>query len=154
MLPQIQKDYNKTELTRIADNCVNELIDNGRILETHEFITKMEFFIKRLKDNPEYYNYLSYEVAKYGSAHTTSTGTKLELAEVGVKYDYVFCEDDIYNELIVKQMALDEQIKERQKFLKTIPVEGLDIVTEDGEMKRIYPPSKSSTSSVKTTISK
>jgi len=145
MLPQIQKDYNKTELTRIADNCVNELIDNGRILETHEFITKMEFFIKRLKDNPEYYNYLSYEVAKYGSAHTTSTGTKLELAEVGVKYDYVFCEDDIYNELIVKQMALDEQIKERQKFLKTIPVEGLDIVTEDGEMKRIYPPSKSST---------
>lgn len=154
MLPQIQKDYNKTELSRIADNCVNELLENGRILETHEFITKMEFFIKRLKDNPEYYNYLSYEVAKYGSAHTTSTGTKLELAEVGVKYDYVFCEDDIYNELIVKQMALDEQIKERQKFLKTIPVEGLEIVTEDGEMKRIYPPSKSSTSSVKTTISK
>lgn len=154
MLPIITKEYNKSELTRIADNCVNELLDNGRILETHEFITKMEFFIKRLKDNPEYYNYLSYEVAKYGSAHTTSTGTKLELAEVGVKYDYVFCEDDIYNELIVKQMALDEQIKERQKFLKTIPVEGLEIVTQDGEMKRIYPPSKSSTSSVKTTISK
>lgn len=154
MLPIITKDYNKTELTRIADNCVNELIDNGRIVETHEFITKMEFFIKRLKDNPEYYNYLSYEVAKYGSAHTTSTGTKLELAEVGVKYDYVFCEDDIYNELIVKQMALDEQIKERQKFLKSIPVEGLEIVTADAEMKRIYPPSKSSTSSVKTTISK
>jgi hypothetical protein len=107
------------------------LLDNGRILETHEFITKMEFFIKRLKDNPEYYNYLSYEVAKYGSAHTTSTGTKLELAEVGVKYDYVFCEDDTYNELIVKQMALDEQIKERQKFLKTIPVEGLEIVTAE-----------------------
>ena len=154
MLPIITKEYNKSELTRIADNCVNELLDNGRILETHEFITKMEFFIKRLKDNPEYYNYLSYEVAKYGSAHTTSTGTKLELAEVGVKYDYVFCEDDTYNELIVKQMALDEQIKERQKFLKTIPVEGLEIVTQDGEMKRIYPPSKSSTSSVKTTISK
>ena len=132
MLPIITKEYNKSELTRIADNCVNELLDNGRILETHEFITKMEFFIKRLKDNPEYYNYLSYEVAKYGSAHTTSTGTKLELAEVGVKYDYVFCEDDIYNELIVKQMALDEQIKERQKFLKTIPVEGLEIVTQDG----------------------
>lgn len=154
MLPIITKDYNKSELTRIADNCVNELIDNGRIVETHEFITKMEFFIKRLKDNPEYYNYLSYEVAKYGSAHTTSTGTKLELAEVGVKYDYVFCEDDIYNELIVKQMALDEQIKERQKFLKSIPVDGIEIITQDGEMKRIYPPSKSSTSSVKTTISK
>ncbi len=83
MLPQIQKDYNKQELAKIADNCVNELLDNGRILETHEFITKMEFFIKKLKDNPEYYNYLSYEVAKYGNAHTTATGTKMELAEVG-----------------------------------------------------------------------
>jgi hypothetical protein len=114
----------------------------------------MEFFIKKLKDNPEYYNYLSYEVAKYGNAHTTATGTKMELAEVGVKYDYVFCEDDVYNELIVKRMALDEQIKDREKFLKTLPIEGIEIVDEEGVVKRIYPPSKSSTSSVKTTISK
>jgi hypothetical protein len=154
MLPLIQKDYNKQELAKIADNCLNELLDNGRILETHEFITKMEFFIKKLKDNPEYYNYLSYEVAKYGSAHTTSTGTKMELAEVGVKYDYVFCEDDTYNELVVKRMSLDEQIKDREKFLKSIPTEGIEIVDMDGIVKRVYPPSKSSTSSVKTTISK
>lgn len=154
MLPIIQRDYNKTELIKIAANCSNELMENGRIIETHEFITKMEFFIKQLKDNDAYHEYLLDEVCKYGKSHTTSTGTRIELAEVGVKYDYAVCDYDIYNELVVKKMALEEQIKERQIFLKTIPDSGLDIVTGDGEMKRIYPPIRTSQSSVKTTISK
>jgi hypothetical protein len=51
-------------------------------------------------------------------------------------------------------MSLDEQIKDREKFLKSIPTEGIEIVDMDGVVKRVYPPSKSSTSSVKTTISK
>ena len=154
MLPTIQKDYNKQELTKIAANCVNELMENGRILEVHEFITKMEFFIKQLKDNDAYHDYLLDEVCKYGKSHTTSTGTRIELAEVGIKYDSSVCDDDVYNELVVNKMALEEQIKERQIFLKTIPDCGLEIVTQDGEMKRIYPPIRSSQSSVKTTISK
>lgn len=154
MLPIIQKDYNKEELTKIATNCVNELMENGRIIEVHEFITKMEFFIKQLKDNDCYHEHLLDEVCKYGKSHTTSTGTKIELAEVGVKYDYSVCDDDIYNELVVKKMGLEEQIKERQIFLKTIPESGLEIVTEDREIKKLYPPARSSQSSVKTTISK
>jgi hypothetical protein len=154
MLPTITKDYNKTELIKIAANCTNELLENGRIIETHEFITKMEFFIKQLKENPEYFNYLSSEIAKYGNHHTTSTGTRIEMAEVGVKYDYTFCNDDDYNEMVVMQMGLDEQIKERQKFLKSLPSSGIEIVDSEGVLKRIYPPAKSSTSSVKTTISK
>lgn len=154
MLPTIQKDYNKEELTKIAANCVNELMENGRILEVHEFITKMEYFIKQLKDNDSYHDYLLDEVCKYGKSHTTSTGTRIELAEVGIKYDYSVCEDDTHNELVIKKMALEEHIKDRQTFLKTIPESGLEIVAEGGEMKRIYPPIRSSQSSVKTTISK
>jgi FixJ family two-component response regulator len=33
MLPQIQKDYNKQELAKIADNCVNELLDKLNLKE-------------------------------------------------------------------------------------------------------------------------
>ena len=152
MLPQITKDYTKAEIRKIAANSANELTENGRIIEVAEMISKMEYFIKELKSNPDYIEYLQYEVAKYGKETTTATGTKIELAEVGVKYDYTFCEDDDYNELVVKQIALEEQIKERQKFLKSIPVAGIEIVDTDGVLKRIYPPSKHSTSSVKITI--
>jgi hypothetical protein len=71
-----------------------------------------------------------------------------------MKYDYVFCEDDILNDLVISRLALEEQIKERQEFLKHLPSEGIEIISRYGEVKRIYPPSKSSTSSIKCTISK
>ena len=138
----------------MASTTMDELMENGRIIEAADMIAKMEFFMKELKNNPEYVDYLRYEVAKYGGAHTTPSGTRIELAEVGTKYDYVFCEDDILNDLVISRLALEEQIKERQEFLKNLPSEGIEIISRYGEVKRIYPPSKSSTSSIKCTISK
>lgn len=154
MLPTITHEINKTTLKRMASSTLEELMENGRIIEAADMIAKMEFFIKELKNNPEYVDYLRYEVAKYGGGHTTPSGTRIELAEVGTKYDYVFCEDDILNDMTIQRLALEEQIKERQEFLKRLPSEGIDIITNYGEVKRIYPPSKSSTSSIKCTISK
>lgn len=154
MLPTITHEINKTTLKKMASSTLEELMENGRIIEAADMIAKMEFFIKELKNNPEYVDYLRYEVAKYGGGHTTPSGTRIELAEVGIKYDYVFCEDDILNDMWIQREALDEQIKERQEFLKRLPAEGIDIITNYGEVKRIYPPSKSSTSSIKCTISK
>ena len=154
MLPTITHEVNKTTLKRMASTTMDELMENGRIIEAADMIAKMEFFMKELKNNPEYVDYLRYEVAKYGGAHTTPSGTRIELAEVGTKYDYVFCEDDILNDLVISRLALEEQIKERQDFLKNLPSEGIEIITRYGEVKRIYPPSKSSTSSIKCTISK
>ena len=154
MLPTITHEINKTTLKRMASSTLDELMENGRIIEAADMIAKMEYFIKELKNNPEYVDYLRYEVAKYGGGHTTPSGTRIELAEVGTKYDYVFCEDDILNDMTIQRLALEEQIKERQEFLKRLPSEGIDIITNYGEVKRIYPPSKSSTSSIKCTISK
>ena len=154
MLPTITHEINKTTLKKMASSTLEELMENGRIIEAADMIAKMEFFIKELKNNPEYVDFLRYEVAKYGGGHTTPSGTRIELAEVGTKYDYVFCEDDILNDMTIQRLALEEQIKERQEFLKRLPSEGIDIITNYGEVKRIYPPSKSSTSSIKCTISK
>ena len=154
MLPTITHEINKTTLKKMASSTLEELMENGRIIEAADMIAKMEFFIKELKNNPEYVDYLRYEVSKYGGGHTTPSGTRIELAEVGTKYDYVFCEDDILNDMTIQRLALEEQIKERQEFLKRLPSEGIDIITNYGEVKRIYPPSKSSTSSIKCTISK
>jgi hypothetical protein len=154
MLPTITQEVNKSMLKSMASSTLDELMENGRIIEAADMIAKMEFFIKELKSNPEYIDFLRYEIAKYGSAHTTPSGTRIELAEVGVKYDYVFCEDDILNDMLIQREALDERIKERQDFLKRLPSDGIDIITAHGEVKRIFPPFKTSNSSVKCTISK
>jgi hypothetical protein len=154
MLPTITHEVNKTTLKRMASTTMDELMENGRIIEAADMIAKMEFFMKELKNNPEYIDFLRYEISKYGGTHTTPSGTRIELAEVGTKYDYVFCEDDILNDMVISRLALDEQIKERQEFLKHLPSEGIEVISQYGEVKRIYPPSKSSTSSIKCTISK
>jgi hypothetical protein len=153
MLPIITKDLTKGQIKTMAQESFQSLTESGRILEAADMLAKMELFIKELKSNPEYIDFLRYEVAKYGSS-TTLNGTRIELAEVGTKYDYTFCEDEIHNELIIRRASLDEQIKEREAFLKTLPASGIDVINEDGVVSRIYPPSKHSTSSVKCTIQK
>ena len=110
--------------------------------------------IKELKSNPKYIDYLRDEISKYGSNHITPSGTKLELAETGTKYDYSQTGDVVYFDLIKQSESLNEQIKEREKFLKAVPKSGTHILMEDGELINVYPPSKSSNSSYKATIQK
>jgi len=48
---------------------------------------------------------------------------------------------------------VDEALKARKEFLKTVPIEGLTVVdTASGETVTVYPPSKSSNSSYKVSL--
>lgn len=81
---------------------------------------------------------------KFGMYGATFTKT-----EVGTKYDWSKCNDPELEELQYYADQLNEQVKARQVFLKTVPVEGIEImIDKTGEVVRIYPPAKSSTSTV------
>ena len=156
MLPIISNELTKTQIKVIANNTVNDIIDGGKdILKIADTLAKLELFIKELKANPEYMDYLIHEVSQYGKGTTTSTGTKLELAEVGVKYDYSQCNDPKLNQMELDYEALGNKISDRKEFLKTLNPKGLTEVDEEtGETNTLYPPSKTSKSSVKCTIVK
>lgn len=95
------------------------------------------------------------EIVKYGKAFTTSRGVKFELVETGTKYDYNASADFVLPMLESQAESLKERIKLRQEFLKTIPKEGMELLNEEtGEMERVFPPVKTSTSSFKTTLPK
>lgn len=152
MLPQLTRNLTKTQIKSIADNSVMEIIDNGRILEAVELVSVMEQFIKEVKANPEYIDSVRTEVEKYGKIKETES-IKIELAEVGVKYNFDVCGDPIIKDLQWQLDNLEAKVKERKEFLKTVPSDGMSLVMED-EIVTIYPPAKSSTSSYKTTIKK
>lgn len=154
MLPQITNELTKTQIKIIADNLVYDLLESGDIIKTADTISKLEFFIKELKSNDKYIDYLRHEVSKYGPSHITSTGTKIELAEVGVRYDYSQCGDLVIFQIMHQIADLENKLKDRQNFLKSLPISGIETVDENGEVLTLYPPSKSSTSSVKLTIQK
>jgi hypothetical protein len=154
MLPQITNELTKTQIKIIADNLVYDLLESGDIIKMADTVSKLEFFIKELKSNDKYIDYLRHEVGKFGQSHITSTGTKIELAEVGVKYDYTQCGDLQIFQIMHQIADLENKLKERQNFLKSLPLSGVEVVDENAEVIKLYPPSKSSTSSIKCTIQK
>lgn len=153
-LPSIGPAVTKQDIKDIARISVNEMIDSGRIVEGAEIIVKMENMIKEIKGNADFVEAIRNQISMHGKTLTTPNGTKLELAEVGTKYDYSNTGDPIVEHLTKQIDEITEALKVRQNFLKNVPIAGMDYVDEDGVVHRIYPPAKYSTSSFKSTISK
>jgi len=129
-------------------------IDNGEInpLSIHTQVKCLEDMLKELTAHPAYKSAVLDEAGKYGKAFELYNA-KFSIREVGVKYDYSQCGDIILNELTEQLDALSEKVKARQKFLQLVPAEGIDIVSDQtGEVSKIYPPSKSSTTSITVTL--
>ena len=130
-------------------NCIN----NGEIsaLNVHLQVRCMEDIIKSLKDNPEYKATLLSEVEKQGKKFNYQNA-EFSVKEVGVKYDYSQCGDNSLLELYAKMDALVLEIKAKEKRLQSVNPKGEKIVTDEGEVVELFPPSKSSTTSVVVTL--
>lgn len=116
-------------------------------LELHLQLKCMEEIIKGIRSDKWYNQILLEDSEKFGKSFD-KYNAKFSIKETGVKYDYSQCNDSILLELMEKQEMLDNEIKERQAFLKTVPPSGIDIIDFNGEVMKVYPPSKSSTTSV------
>jgi hypothetical protein len=153
MLPVLTSGLTKTQIKVIAQSSVNELMNNGRILEAAEALTVMENFIKEVRSSKDFTEYVREEVGKNGKDITNPSGAKIELAETGTKYDYSGCNDSALIEVESNLVEIETLISDRKAWLKTIPAEGMEVVIGD-EIVRVYPPTKTSTSSYKITLSK
>ena len=156
MLPVINHELTKSQIKVIAQTTVNEILDGGKdIVQISEMLTKVQLLIKEMKDSSEFNDALIYEVTKFGRGYVTPGGTKMEVGEFGTKYDFSKCGDLIFDQLEQQQKSIDEAVKERKEFLKKVPSEGMQVLdSNSGEVITIYPPSKSSSTSVKFTIQK
>ena len=147
----INSILSKNQLQIMSESMVQEIIDNNKLIDAADTIMKMEYLIKSIKDNPDYKDSLVSEIGKHGKYMNTYTGNRLELAEVGVKYDYSNCHDLELKEMEKQLEILEAKIKERKDFLKKLPAHGLEILRGD-ELLKIYPPSKSSSTGYKSIL--
>jgi hypothetical protein len=136
-------------------NFVSQLIDglnNGYAdpLKIHLQVKCMEDLIKRITSSDEYKEYCLTEAAKYGRSFEYHN-SKFEVKEMGIKYDYTKCNDPVLWDIEVRMIELENKLKERQKFLKSVPLSGVQILSND-ELVTIYPPTKISTTSVSVTL--
>lgn len=96
---------------------------------------------------------ITMEVQKYGS-ETTVNGTKLQIKEAGVRYDYSECGDVVLNRLYEQKKQLDEAIKAREKFVYSCAAGTPLIDEESGEVYTINPPIKTSSTITQITFKK
>lgn len=155
IIPYISTGLNKTEITDLATGVVTNLLEKGDPLTIAEHLSAMEAFVKAVKADNRFTDYVIEEAAKHKGGFKSQSGAKIELAEVGTAYDFTNCNDTFLDYLYLKQKAVDAEVKEREAFLKTIPAKGLEVLdSNSGELITCYPPAKSSKSSFKITLAK
>lgn len=134
---------------------VVEALDNGMVepLKVHLQVKCMEDIVKLLNANTKYKDHVLEAAQVYGQKSFQFQNSKVEIKEVGTKYDFSKCEDPILNNLYEKQAEFDAAVKAREAMLKTISEKGMIITDEEsGETFTVYPPAKTSTTSVAITL--
>ena len=85
------------------------------------------------------------EKDKYGKDDMTYHGATFDIKEAGVKYDYSHCDDTIWNDLKQQLDALNDKMKEREAFLKSLKERFTYIDESTGEIITLYPAQRKST---------
>lgn len=154
-LPVIQLDTLKPSLSASNDLAcaIIDSVLSGHINPLDLPVKKkcIEQALETALKNPVVQSCLIEEIQKHGK-FASHLEAKLEVVEAGVKYDYTNCNDWVLIHLEGQVLSLMEAVKERKEFLKALPIEGFETITKDGEVVKLYPPAKSSTTTIKTTM--
>lgn len=106
------------------------------------------------------------DIEKFVKPHVINelekNGGKLELygisllkKEAGTKYDFSQTKDPIHEYLALSFESIKKTIKDREDFLKSLPVDGQLVTDEDtGDTYKIYRPIKTSTTTFSASLSK
>ena len=146
---------NKFDQQMLANDIILPVIE-GEVnpIETYIKARSMLEALKIVTDDDRIKDLVITEVEKYGNKAEFNSAN-LQVKDVGVKYDYSVCNDQIYNDLLYMLNDIKEQIKIREKFLSKVPSEGTSIVYEQtGEVRTIYPPIKQGSQGITITFKK
>lgn len=147
-------ETNKEQRQSFALDLIGK-IEQGEVdpLKIHLQVKAMEDIIKLLNDNTIYKKSILEAAQSYGEKSFTFQNAKVEIKEVGVKYDFSKTGDTVWEMLDASLLSAKNSVKQREDFLKTVPSKGIQVLDElTGEMITIYPPSKSSTTSIAVTL--
>lgn len=113
-------------------------------------IRRMKAAIELFEKDKQVMDITLRELSKYGQRQQFGD-CMLEECEAGVRYDFSECGDSKLSDMYATRDALLADIKERESMLKALPVSGM-ADPETGEL--IYPPARSSKTTIKTTFTK
>jgi hypothetical protein len=131
-LPLIQEGLTKTQITELANQSVENVLENGNVFQVAEALAAMEEFAKAVRKDERYVQFLRDELIKHHGRLTTNSGAKIEICEAGVSYDYSHSDEwNILNEQI---RILQEQKKAVEEKLRRVAPGREAVDPETGEV--------------------
>jgi hypothetical protein len=147
-------NYNPTtkEQAESFANKLTEEVLQGEVnpLELHVKLTAMQKAIDAVKKNIA--SYTLTEAQKYNSKTFDFNSSKIEIQELGAKYNYDNCNDAVLVRLNAELEKIKSAVEQRQAFLKVCKPGQPVIDEETGESYEVFPPAKTSTTGVKVTL--
>ena len=87
-LPTITEGLSKKQIADLADESVGHVLEEGNVFQVAEALAAMEEFVKSVRKDERYIQFLRDELAKHHGRLVTASGAKIEMCEAGVSYDY------------------------------------------------------------------
>lgn len=147
-LPSIKEGLSKREIADLADRSVNTVLEEGNVFQVAEALAAMEEFVKNVRKDERFVQFLRDELAKHHGRLITTSGAKVEMCEAGVSYDYSNSAE--WCELDEQIRLLTEQKKALEEKLRTVAPGRMAVDPETGEV--IEGPMKSSKSTYRITL--
>lgn len=140
---------NKAQIKSFSEKLISEIEEgNARPLAVLKTFKAFEKVFDTIK--PKLTKACLVEAALYPKGKFEACGVSFETKEAGTKYDYTNCNDSELEVLNTQIERLTTSLKTRQEFLKALK-EPITIVEEGtGEIIKIHPPVKTSTTVLQT----
>jgi len=139
----------KDSIKLFGDGIINQVKEGyADPLRIAALTRSMEAIAKYVNDNLK--DNQKNEAQKYGDKPFILHGCEMQYTSVKTEYDYTTSNDPIWGELQEQLSKLNEQIKQRQEWLKTMGKP--EDIRIDDELITIYPPMKKTTLGLKVSI--
>jgi hypothetical protein len=149
-LPSIREGLRKKEIADMADESVEKVLENGNVFQVAEALAAMEEYVKMVRKDERYIQFLRDELTKHHGRLVTASGAKIELCEAGVSYDYASNAE--WRELEAARYEIERQKKAVEEKLRLLAPGRVAVDPETGEM--LEGPQKTSKSTYRITLAR
>lgn len=149
-LPSISEGMSKKQVTDLADDAVQQVLEEGNVFQVAEALAAMEEFVKTVRKDERYIQFLRDELAKHHGRLVTTSGAKIEMCEAGVAYDY--SGNGEWRELEAARFELERRKKTLEEKLRLLAPGRVAVDPETGEM--LEGPQKTSKSTYRITLAR
>lgn len=128
---EIPSEVNKASIAALAEKVVKNSVEEGTVLKVAEGLSVMEKLVKAVREDESFVDSVVEELQKNKTAVITNNGTKIEVCEVGTKYD--FSHNPQWVELDEEIKQLTKRKKDLEESLKRIGAGKLMVDESTGE---------------------